>query len=442
MTRTLTAVLPLFSRAWLALVVWLCATTLSYAAQLWNDGRDEIGSAGYLRAGGGVSDGQTQACFKAPGAGAKYRLGNECEVYGRASLYYRHRWRENDDAPYLHTEVQPEFNGAYGSDVMYQTLAQAYVEAGNLGATPIKVWAGRRYYKRRDIYINDYFYMNLKGDGLGIRDVPLGFGDLVYTFLQMYETPANVGLNWPEHRVAMRNHEFGLYNLRSNPGGVMMLDLRHAEIVGGNYIGESGAFNVHGARGWAFSAQHRQEGVLGGVNTVAVQYGRGAARSAWTSPVEGAAALAKLTTPAAAAALEAAETWRVVDFHLFQGARWAMQSALIWERRNSAAFDGAERTWISAGTRPMWFASGNWRLVGEAGYDRVINHATNRAGEMRKLSAALEWADAPGYFSRPVLRAYLTHAKWSETFRGEIGGPTFGNALHGWSAGLQMESWW
>lgn len=57
---------------------------------------------------------------------------------------------------------------------------------------------------------NDYFYMNLKGDGFGVRDIPIGFGDLSYTYLQMSDTPASVGLTWHEHKVSMRNHEIGL----------------------------------------------------------------------------------------------------------------------------------------------------------------------------------------------------------------------------------------
>lgn len=424
------------------MLAWLTLANQAPATPLWNDGLNEIGSTGYLRAGGGVSAGQTQVCFKAPGAGAKYRLGNECEVYGRASVYYRHRWQEGGDAPYLHAEVQPEFNAPYGTDIAYQTLAQAYVEAGNLAESPLKLWAGRRYYKRRDIHLNDYFYMNLKGDGFGVRDIPLGFGDLVYTYLQMYDTPANVGLSWPEHKVAMRNHEIGLYNLRSNPGGVVMLDWRHAAVDGGSFAGSGGPLEVQSAGGWAFSAQHRQQGWMGGTNTVALQYGRGAARSAWTTPVESAAALARLTSPASAAALEAAETWRLVDFHLYEGQKWAMQSAFIWEKRHSARFDGSDLTWLSAGARPMWFIGGAWRLVGEAGYDRIVNHAAATRGGLWKVTAAIEWADAPGYFSRPALRAYLTRAGWSEAFRGQIGGTVFGNDSRGWSTGIQMESWW
>ncbi|MCV5663612.1 carbohydrate porin, partial [Escherichia coli] len=42
---------------------------------------------GYLRTGtGSSSEGGKQVCFSAPGAGAKYRLGNECETYGEVAF--------------------------------------------------------------------------------------------------------------------------------------------------------------------------------------------------------------------------------------------------------------------------------------------------------------------------------------------------------------------
>ncbi len=233
----------------------------------------------------------------------------------------------------------PEFNWIYGDAAEYKTMAQAFVEAGNLGGTTAKAWAGRRYHKRRDVNINDYFYMSLKG----------------------------------------------------------------------------------------------------GANTIALQYGKGAARSPWNTAVEGGSALGRLTSAAAADALEAAKTWRLVDYHLYEGERWAMQSAFIRERRQHATFDG---TGLSLGARPMLFLGGHWRLVGEAGHDRVSNHAAHARGAVWKFTAAMEWAPRRVFLSRPALRVYLTRAGWSEEFRGRAGAPIFNDDTRGWNAGVQVETSW
>ena len=46
------------------------------------------------------------------------------------------------------------------------------------------------------------------------------------------------------------------------------------------------------------------------------------------------------------------------------------------------------------------------------------------------------------FFSRPVLRAFLTYAFWNDGQRGQVGGIDYANETAGWSWGVQMESWW
>lgn len=415
----------------LALIMLL--STPAAATTLWSEGANELGSHGYLRAGAGTSAGDQLACFKTPGAGAKYRLGNECEEYGKASLYYR---RQTDkDGPYLHLEWMPEFKGDYGERVRYTKNVQSYVEFGNLFGGPMDLWIGRRYNYRRDIHINDYFYMNLWGDGLGLRDIPVGPARLAYTYLQDDQVPTLAGALEP---VRQHSHDFSLYGWQSNPGGNLMLDLRLARIDGRSVAADGTA--VTGADGWALALQHQQQGVLGGVNNVVLQFGRGAARAAWSAPTEGAAALGQLTTALRADALEQAETWRLVDFHLVDKAGWAMMSALVLEHKDHRDFDGTEQTWLSLGARPMWFLDEHWRVTAELGLDRVMGEP--RTGSLFKQTLALEWAPKRGFYARPAWRAFVSHAGWSDSLRGLVASPAFADASEGWGAGVQVETWW
>ena len=134
--------------------------------------------------------------FKAPGAGAKYRLGNEADTYGEIGL--THNWLRQDDpllAPYVRTTVMLSYstgenfsydslnNQAQGNDI---ALRQAYVEAGNVfeSLPDIRFWAGQRYYRRHDIHINDFYYLDMSGYGGGVEDVPLGdFGKLALAWI-------------------------------------------------------------------------------------------------------------------------------------------------------------------------------------------------------------------------------------------------------------------
>jgi maltoporin len=44
--------------------------------------------------------------------------------------------------------------------------------------------------------------------------------------------------------------------------------------------------------------------------------------------------------------------------------------------------------------------------------------------------------------SRPVIRAFVTYASWSDDFVGAIGGQDFANEHDALTAGMHMEVWW
>src|SRR5215475_7344779 len=114
---------------------------------------------GYFRSGYGLnSDGGQQVAFQAPGAGAKYRLGNEAETYGEFILV--NNWlnpEHSSNRAWFHTEVMIEanttnsasyanFNSTIGNDQF--RLREAFVRAGDLfdSQPDAKFWAGERYY--------------------------------------------------------------------------------------------------------------------------------------------------------------------------------------------------------------------------------------------------------------------------------------------------------
>jgi len=124
---------------------------------------------GYFRSGYGLNGaGGQQVAFQAPGAGAKYRLGNETETYGE--LIFVNNWLNPDhatDKAWMKTEVMFEANttnsasyanfpNGVGNDQF--RLREAFVQAGNvLESQPdAKFWAGERYYRRQHIDIDDF----------------------------------------------------------------------------------------------------------------------------------------------------------------------------------------------------------------------------------------------------------------------------------------------
>ena len=131
---------------------------------------------GYLRSGYGLnSRGGQQVAFQAPGADAKYRLGNEAETYGE--LIFVNNWlnpERNSEKAWMKTEVMVEANTSKsvsyagfpndrGNDQF--RLREAFVQAGNLFESQpgAKFWAGERYYRRQHIDINDFYTLDVSG---------------------------------------------------------------------------------------------------------------------------------------------------------------------------------------------------------------------------------------------------------------------------------------
>jgi maltoporin len=99
--------------------------------------------------------GGQQVAFQAPGAGAKYRLGNEAETYGE--FIFVNNWVNPDhdaEKAWFKTEVMLEanttnsasysnFNNGTGNDQF--RVREVFVRAGNVfeSQPDAKFWAGR-----------------------------------------------------------------------------------------------------------------------------------------------------------------------------------------------------------------------------------------------------------------------------------------------------------
>ena len=155
---------------------------------------------GYFRSGFGLnSDGGQQVAFQAPGADAKYRLGNEAETYGE--FIFVNNWlnpNHASDKAWMRTEVMIEANTSnsasyanFPNDVGNDQfrLREAFVQAGNVWdfQPDAKFWAGERYYRRQHIEIDDFYSLDMSGYGAGVEDWNLRIGKLAVAYLGAHD---------------------------------------------------------------------------------------------------------------------------------------------------------------------------------------------------------------------------------------------------------------
>lgn len=380
----------------------------------------------YIRAEGGINTVKgSSACFKLAGASAKYRMGNECEVYGEVLLGQALNKFSDSSAMNAHVMVsgyQPLTDKKMLDDTDTDfRFAQAYLSWDKM---PVlnggNLWAGRRYYKREDVHITDFFYWNPQGLGAGIEDVSVGNLKLSYALFRDDNK---------DQKILATRHDLQLRGLDVNQNGQLEFGL--------SYIPKSD-HTTTGDAGWAVTVQHRQNNILGdGNNKLALQYGVG--------PGVGLGGTGSLDNSSDV------KRMRIVD-GLYAQITPKLGGMLTAVYQKDISNTG-DQTWTSIGGRVSYGVTEHFKMQAELGQDWV-SPSGDDTRRLTKLTIAPSWAIASNFWSRPELRFFYTYARWNDAASKAALGSSdaavaslastgvFGGTNHGGTIGLQFEGWW
>lgn len=403
---------------------------------------------GYFRSGYGLnSAGGQQVAFEAPGAEAKYRLGNEAETY--AELIFVNNWvnpDHNSDKAWFRSEFMVEANTtnsqsytsfANGTGNDQYRFREAFVQAGNLFDSQLnaKFWAGERYYRRQHIDSDDFYPLDLSGYGGGIEDLDVGVGKLAVAFLNA----ARPDIVTENGNLAKSNIDARLYDVKG-PLGLWAAWFDYATSKGGTITtgtapGSTSATNIPTTNGYAFGFRHQRLEWHGGYHTFSIQYGTGAASNFSSG---GSGTIIPNPTPYINHSRQLLATEQVV----FQpNDRFAVMPIFLYQRTKDGDPQHDWVQWVSFGVRPEVFFTKHLSLTGDCGFDHT-HLPGSYDGWLRKCTIAPQIGAGRKFFSRPVLRAFVTFADWSDGFRGFVGGVPFQNRTNGMTYGVQAEHWW
>jgi maltoporin len=297
-------------------------------------------------------------------------------------------------------------------------MNQAYVEWSKMPALGGgSLWAGRRFYKRNDINISDFFYWNQSATGFGLDRVAIGDYKYSYVFSRKDSV---------FQKEKITRQDFNVEGFKVNPGGEIE--------VGVSFIRAPSGDNTHD--GWSTAVQHKQASFLGGQNKFALQYGEGPGT-----------ALGYTGDPGLD---RSNRSWRAVEIFDWQSTRnFGGQFNVVFQKDKRQ--DDADQNWLSIGVRPVYGFTEEFKLAVELGRDQVTAPGGTR--KLTKLTIAPTWSpNGPGFNDRPEIRLYYTYARWNaaaqraanEFAAGSALSDTgaFGNALHGSNFGVQFEYGW
>jgi maltoporin len=392
---------------------------------------------GYFRSGYGLnSQGGQQVAFQVPGAGAKYRLGNEAETYGE--FIFVNNWLNpdhNSDKAWFKTEVMLEanttnsasyanFNDGTGNDQF--RLREVFVRAGNLfeSQPDAKFWAGERYYRRQHIEIDDFYPLDMSGYGAGVEDLNLRVGKLAVGYL----AGARPDIQTANGNYAKSSVDVRFYDVKA-PGGTLAGWFDFATSKGGT---TPGGEVIPTSNGCAFGIRHQRLEWHGGFHAFGIQYGTGPASNFSTS----------IDDPTRF--INSTARFLLTEQVLLQpNDRFAVMPIFIYQRTKDGNPTHPWQQWVSFGARPEVFFTKYLSLAFEGGFDHTHSQvAPLYDGWLRKFTIAPQIGAGQKFFSRPVLRAYLTYGNWSDGLRGFVGGVPFQNRTDGFTYGVQAETWW
>ncbi|WP_413112291.1 carbohydrate porin [Thaumasiovibrio sp. DFM-14] len=419
-------------------------------AALVSTGASAVDFNGYMRASVATNaDGGAQACYGNGGSGHTVgRLGDECDTYAEISLG-KEVYNVDDKSFYLKTTVAyatPEGNVNKQGNSMQRVGDGGPWDSGNTSLREAFVttnqgnyslWAGKRFYQRKDIHILDFYYLNNSGYGAGIENVDTGFGNLSLAWTMSAE-------DWQSGVTDEDGDMAGNY-----PGGIHGDDWRRAHKIDARLSGietnKDGSLelgfiygtaslsddqkaavpnpNLSDNDGVLLTLEHTQ-GHAAGFNKLIFQYGSdGLAVGGFDNHAgEGLAALK-------------GDGWRVINWGVVEQEKWNLGYSFIYGEKD--VDEVANTAWMSTGktefynlvVRPSYKWSNTMSTVVELGHaNEKVNGDSN---DITKVTLAQQWTAGDNFWARPSIRAFVTNYSGdSVKDKAET------------MAGVQVEAWW
>ena len=458
---------------------------------------------GYFRAGvqGSFSKGEV-FCLGNGNDGHKVgRLGDECDSYAEFA-FAQDVYDKNSTKFDVHALV------AYGTKEGYvdrqgndwqglgsngpwdgQRMSVRELWSGYTPAEGYTIWAGKRFYKRKDIHILDLYYLNDSGYGTGIENIDVGLGNVSFAVMKSaidYNDSnalhikdgdrndtgecTSVSLTNPDRCVKLEqdnkdNLWKNIYKLDARwdgiPVGFGTLD---ASVIyafpsvskyQNNHKGNGGHRGGQQDSGVLITLDHSSNvngDSYGLMNHLIFQFGTNGFSYAGTFKNH---AGGNYTPDVGQQGV------RLIDWGTFDMGNFGLGYSLLWAHLNTekkhgkgAAFTYDRSGWeYSVVLRPEYKWTEYTRTTLEVGYSQmkttgwVVDPAINagKDPEVHKVTLAQQFTPGKGFWSRPAIRFYVSY----------IGGDQFGDSwnIHykewnkkhhnfQYTFGSQVEAWW
>ncbi|WP_418642616.1 maltoporin [Vibrio chaetopteri] len=402
---------------------------------------------GYMRAGVGVSEhGGQQAQLEKNKVG---RLGNENDVYGEVGIG-KEVYNDNGKSMYVDSMVAMTSNGSNdwesteGDDAKF-ALRQFNVQAkGFIASAPeATIWAGKRYYQRKDIHISDFYYLNISGAGAGVEGIEAGPGKLSLAWVRNDRNDnadASVPGSGDTPDAGNNGGALNVNTLDVRYAGIPLWEGASLELIGNAALvnpTDAASQKAKDAKNGFMGTAELTVGLSGGFNKTVVQYGTEGYSKAFAFYGDG--------SWYGAEANSGASGYRLINWGVSEvGESFEFGHQLVYGV-GEGMWDGQDKfTTYSAVVRPMYKWNDNMRTIFEAGYSQDDNDGAKTTNS--KFTIAQAWSAGSSFWARPELRVYASYLNSDavDTDNRPNSGYVFdnGRSKSQMQVGVQVEAWW
>lgn len=384
------------------------------------------------------------------------RLGNECDTYVEIGLGQTLYDKANTKFS-VHTLLAFDTKGENWGDNTVDRQGNNWIDnrQGDFGAwggirtgmeelyadyempSGAKLWAGKRFYRRKDVHILDYYYLHNSGNGVGIDEIPVSnLGNVSVAILKSSTPTGYFGVheNINNYKLDLRWNDLPLWS-DASMDAVLIYGWQNLSGV------QKQDPNIRVNNSVLALLEWTQGNFFGGFNKLSFTYANNGFNTVGLGGLSGdtAATLAPYPTRG--------NSFRFIDWGLVEQSKWNLGYVLMvshihykdqdhqgwaWNHgRNS-------NTWTFA-IRPAYKWSDYTSTVLEYGYSSVPAANTKRESAS-KLTIAQQWSPSTTFWSRPSIRVF---ASWLSGDRMDHQNYTgFYKKNHEFIYGAQMEAWW
>ncbi|WP_047042092.1 maltoporin LamB [Vibrio mexicanus] len=371
---------------------------------------------GYARGGVGLSGEGSHVTYEKNKVG---RLGNEDDLYAELGLNAE-LYNQNDVTFKLESLVAYGQAGNNNWEGNANALRVMNVQAQGLFSDKEAVlWAGQRYYQRKDIHITDFYFLDTSGGaGGGIENLTVGGGKLS---LALMHDDGSQG-----------DETVSGYTFDARYAGIDLWENANLELaLAYDFASEAEGQTVAADDGVLLTAVIGQ-GLDNGFNQTVLQYGTASYGKQMATYGGGG------WYDRSGDGNNDADGFRIINWGVIgAGENWEIGHTVMYSQASDT--DVGDITAYNAVVRPMYKWDDNMKTYFEAGYfaDETKQSGTTTDASGSKLTIAQAWSAGSGFWARPEIRVYGSYFMDHEA-------DSFANNTDDteFSVGIQMEAWW